>query len=66
MDQLELNELKRKYEKQQTHEGQEALRVKRELAERFSKMLNKPMKVGVFSALKDGRTGETTGYFIAE
>lgn len=39
-------ELKAEYDRQQTHEGQEALRVKREMAAKFSKLLNRPFKVG--------------------
>ena len=63
---VEQQELKAEYQRQQTHEGQEALRVRRELAAIFSKVLNRPLRVGVVRPLVDGRTGETTGYFIAE
>ena len=63
---VDQKELRMEYEKQNTHEGQEALRVKRELAARFSSVLNRPFEVGVIQPLKDGKTGETTKYFIAE
>lgn len=59
-------ELKAEYDRQQTHEGQEALRVKREMAAKFSKLLNRPFKVGTIQPIKNYITGETTNYFIAE
>ena len=63
---VEKQEMKAEYQRQQTREGREALRVRRELGEIFSKVLNRPFRVGVVRPLVDGRTGETTGYFIAE
>lgn len=63
---VDLKEMRREYERQQTHEGQEALRVKLELATRFSVVLNRPLKVGVIQPLRDSKTGEITRYFIAE
>lgn len=63
---VDQKELRREYEKQNTREGQEALRVKRELAARFSVVLNRPFEVGVIQPLRDGKTGEITRYFIAE
>ena len=58
--------LKAEYERQQTHEGQSALMMKRNLAEQFSKVLNKPMKIGVVQPLINAQTGKTTKYFIVE
>lgn len=58
--------MKEEYEKQQTREGQEALRVKRELAAQFTKVLNRPFRIGVIQPLKNSKTGEIAQYFIAE
>lgn len=63
---MEKQELEAEYQRQQTHEGREDLRVRRELAAIFSKVLNLPLRVGVVRPLVDGRTGKTTSYFIAE
>ena len=63
---MDQQKMRQAYEKQQTHEGREALRVRKELAQRFSVVLNRPMKVGLISALRDGETGEIARYFIAE
>ena len=63
---VDQKEMGREYGRQMTHEGQEALRVKRELAARFSVVLNRPFKVGVIQPLRDGKMGEITRYFIAE
>lgn len=59
-------EMKEEYKHQQTHEGREAVRVRRELAAKLSMILGRPMKTGVINALIDGNTGKTTRYFIAE
>lgn len=66
MVRVEQQELKAEYDRQQTHEGREALRVRRELVAAFSKVLNRPLRVGVVQPLIDSRTGKTTSYFIAE
>ena len=63
---MNLQQMKAEYERQQTHEGQEALRVKRELAAKFSGLINRPMKAGIVQPMRNGSTGKITGYFIAE
>lgn len=63
---MDQQRMRSEYERQQTHEGQVALRIKRELATEFSAVVNKPIKVGMIQPLINAVTGEVEKYFIAE
>ena len=53
------------YKNQQTEEGQQALRVKKDLVRKMEKIGVKK-KAGVISQIIDVKAGHVVGYFISE
>lgn len=56
----------KEYKKQQTEEGQQALRVKKNLARKICKIAKIKLQVGEIRPLINAKTGQVIQYFIAD
>lgn len=55
----------KEYKKQQTEEGQQALRVKKNLARKMGEIANAKLQVGEICPFINAKTGQVMQYFVS-